>query len=125
MKLSPAIKGVLKNNNSRALEVFEKSENNNNNQQNSKPKRKFPPGTKYCLMCKSNSHVTTYCDPKTCKIKTPQERQIIAIKEGLCLNCLFYGHIAADCNKPPCSVKGCSLKHHTLLHNQEVRCERE
>ena len=124
MKLSPAIKGVLKNNNSRALEVYEKSENNNN-QQSNKPKRKFPPGTKYCVMCKSNSHVTTYCDPKTCKVKSPQERQIIAIKEGLCLNCLFFGHIAADCNKPPCSVKGCSLKHHALLHNQEVRCEQK
>ena len=97
----------------------------NNNQQNksnnkqAKNKTVFPKGTVICLFCNTKGdHVTAYC---TNKSMSPQQRQQIAMQHKLCLNCLFNGHRAAECRKRPCEVSGCSLKHHKLLHDENVR----
>ena len=84
---------------------------NNNNNRN---RNVFPKGTKICLFCNSkNDHITAYCKATD---KTPEQRKAIAMKHGLCINCLFHNHNAADCKKGNCRVVGCNRKHHDLLH---------
>ncbi|XP_075163105.1 uncharacterized protein LOC142235730 [Haematobia irritans] len=65
-----------------------------------------------CMLCKGN-HVLKSC-PKFVAMD-PKARLAVAKKNGLCLNCLTFGHKMAKCsNRDSCSK--CNFSHHTLLH---------
>ena len=89
---------------------------NTNSSKRAPTKRRpgFPKGTRICFFCDSkNDHITAYCKATD---KTPQQREAIARKHRLCLNCLFQNHTAQDCKKGPCRVHGCNRRHNDLLH---------
>lgn len=45
------------------------------------------------------------------------DRVSLLRKHKLCYNCLKGNHFSSTCRKPKaCSVSGCNVKHHTLLH---------
>ncbi|XP_075151112.1 uncharacterized protein LOC142225221 [Haematobia irritans] len=67
---------------------------------------------KPCKACKKDHSLRT-C-PKFISWQLPQRRKFINDNK-MCLNCLSYGHIAANCKSDKLCQK-CQQQHHTLLH---------
>ena len=67
---------------------------------------------KKCCFCGTTSHPAFKCKKK----KASKEMLQLAKKDGLCINCLRWGHFIKNCQKGPCGESGCQKKHHRCLH---------
>ena len=76
-----------------------------------------------CHLC-DKDHNLEECEDF--KKKTVAERFTFAKRKGLCFNCLRRSHTAMECRlEPKCPKDGCKRKHHTLLHSERRRTERD
>lgn len=73
-----------------------------------------------CRIC-SESHLTHEC-PVLLKNPNSSEREAKVRERKLCLNCLRYGHIAANCANPK-TCRHCNMKHHSILHPTNSKSE--
>ena len=75
-----------------------------------------------CFMCSEN-HALESCS--VFKAKPVSERITFMRQNRLCDNCCKKGHISRYCYKDKmCTVEGCRMKHHTLLHQERNRASR-
>ena len=65
-----------------------------------------------CQLCKG-PHATSHCD------MTSNDKISTVIREKLCLNCLYSGHLVANCTARGRCAK-CKGKHHTSIHGIRI-----
>ena len=63
---------------------------------------------KKCCFCATPNHPAFKCKKK----KAPKEMLQLAKKDGLCINCLRWGHFVKNCQKGQCGESGWQKKHH-------------
>ncbi|XP_062711045.1 uncharacterized protein LOC134289057 [Aedes albopictus] len=72
-----------------------------------------------CDFCQG-THRNYQCDAIS---SLPFEKRIEKVRtSGVCFNCLRKGHSARDCSSPKTCQK-CQKRHHTQLHNEELKQE--
>ena len=78
----------------------------------------------FCLVC-SGQHEVWKCE--LFKGLPHEEKRKVVQRGGLCNKCLAKGNIAKDCPKVnfKCQHSGCGGGHHTLMHRNPVRTERD
>ncbi|XP_041974007.1 uncharacterized protein LOC121729533 [Aricia agestis] len=79
-------------------------------------------GRKRCPMCQNEHHLTE------CKqfLGTPvNERWNIAKKNRICFQCLRSNHRRGGCGAKRCSVNGCGMAHHRLLHHSRPPADQQ
>ena len=75
--------------------------------------------TRYACPCCSENHPLHRCE--LFKGKSINARRDFVRENGLCYNCLRYGHIVKHCpSERSCQAEGCTRRHHTLLHIKEM-----
>ncbi|XP_054081881.1 uncharacterized protein LOC128919966 [Zeugodacus cucurbitae] len=71
---------------------------------------------KGCAICHKHDHLVYSC-PLFANL-SPNDRWKEAKKAQICINCLKLGHQAHQCKSSTC--RRCSLKHHTMLHFNQI-----
>ncbi len=70
-----------------------------------------------CPMCRRDGHSASSCE--RFKKMTVDDRWKLVKENNLCFRCLGRNHSIKDCRvKWTCKAKGCTKKHHTMLHGQ-------
>lgn len=76
-----------------------------------------------CFMCKRDHKLTECTQFLELDVNARWE---LAKKHGICFRCLRSKHRRFMCRAPPCGFKGCTVRHHKLLHyerNSENRSQ--
>ena len=81
--------------------------------------KRVPQLTKKCPVHNSTSHALEEC--RKFKEFPSLEKEKLGEKHKHCLSCLLPGHRLNKCNaKNRCKVEGCSMRHHTLVHEVDL-----
>ena len=75
-----------------------------------------------CAVCNEAFHPLYAC--ASFRTLPHEERLAIVRKQNLCMNCLRHGHFSSQCQSSQ-KCKKCSGAHHTLLHRDASKSERE
>ena len=73
-----------------------------------------------CLVHKSTNHRLQEC--KVFETMSGREREKVVDEHKICLSCLSPGHRLSKCHsRDRCNVEGCAMRHHTLLHEADLK----
>ena len=73
-----------------------------------------------CPVHKSTNHKLQEC--KVFERMSTNEKDQVVDEHRLCLSCLLPGHRLNKCrNKHRCTVEGCDMRHHTLVHDVDLK----
>ena len=73
-----------------------------------------------CPVHQSTNHTLREC--KKFEKMSPGEKEKIVDENRLCLSCLLPGHRLSKCySKNRCKVTGCDMRHHTLVHEVDLK----
>ena len=73
-----------------------------------------------CPLHKSTNHRLHEC--KVFERMSASEREKLVDEHKLCLSCLSPGHRLRKCrSRDRCKVEGCAMRHHTLLHEVDLK----
>ena len=77
-------------------------------------------GTKKCPIHQSTSHTLQAC--KRFQGMLTSEKEKVVQEHKLCLSCLLPGHRLGKCrSKNRCKVENCDMRHHTLVHEVDLK----
>ena len=73
-----------------------------------------------CPVHKSTNHRLQEC--KVFERMSGSEREKVVDEHKLCLSCLSPGHRLSKCrSRDRCKVEGCAMRHHTILHEVDLK----
>ena len=77
-------------------------------------------GTKKCPIHQSTNHTLQEC--KLFQGMLTSEKEKVVEEHKLCLSCLLPGHRLSKCrSKNRCKVENCDMRHHTLVHEVDLK----